>query len=86
MPKMTFNRRPFKNRFSSPTLYKVSTVYLTAGVMVDRVGNIVEAAPVLKWTVGKNLQFVEEYYREKGVLKDVSKSPYFDRKLLGVIA
>jgi len=36
-------------------LYQVSTSYLTAGVITDESGLIKVAAPILKWSLGKNL-------------------------------
>jgi hypothetical protein len=45
-------------------LYQVDVGYFCAGVVV-RMGVVVEAAPILRWAVGKSLADLETWVRKK---------------------
>jgi hypothetical protein len=45
-------------------LYRVVLPYFVAGVIV-RMGVVVEAAPILRWAVGKSLADLETWVRKK---------------------
>lgn len=46
------------------TLYYIDTGYACFGITEeDRV--VTEAAPIAQWTVGKDIQFVLEYFKHK---------------------
>lgn len=47
------------------THYRVTLAYVCCGVSV-RDGLIVDAAPILKWAVGKSLQYFRNWVRLKG--------------------
>jgi len=46
----------------------VSTTYFTAGLSVDDNGYIVNAAPIISWTVGKHKSKVFDYFQKRGTL------------------
>ena len=46
-------------------LYHVETLYFTCGIIVrDR--KVVDAAPIMKWSIGKWLSEVQEWANRKG--------------------
>jgi hypothetical protein len=49
------------------TLYRISTSYFCAGLIVQN-NKVIKAAPILGWTVGlvfNNIKFKSNYYIEK---------------------
>lgn len=44
---------------------RVSLPYATFGLRVEE-GFVVEAAPIARWTIGKDERTVADYYRKKG--------------------
>ncbi len=66
-------------------IYQIDTGYACFGLVVKD-GTIVEAAPIAKWTIGKNVGGVLDYYRKKkakviGPLID--KGPLMDERASG---
>jgi len=55
------------------TLWRITTHYMCAGVLVDEKGWIKDAAPILRWSIGKNIDFLERWVVEskKGTCKEV---------------
>jgi hypothetical protein len=52
-------------------LYQATTSYFCAGFLVDKF-TIIEAAPIIKWAEGKNLDyFCSWIYKKGGVVKRV---------------
>lgn len=47
--------------------FYVSLTYATFAVRSDK-GVIIEAAPIAKWTIGKTIGEVYDYFKRKGVL------------------
>lgn len=47
------------------TLYYISLPYATFGI-IARGLKVIHAAPIAKWTIRKNLDFVLTYYQNKG--------------------
>jgi len=47
------------------TLFRVTAPHFVAGVIVNRVNSIVFAAPILHWSVGKDLKSFEAYCHHK---------------------
>jgi hypothetical protein len=43
-------------------LYHIDIAYACFGI-VEKDGVVVEAAPIAKWTIGKEINFVLEYYK-----------------------
>jgi len=46
-------------------LYWIDVNYATFGVVTDGAGVIVETAPIAKWTLGKHISYVRDYYVNK---------------------
>jgi len=46
-------------------LYQATTKYFCAGLETDEAGNVVLAAPIIRWMLGKNIQFVEKWLAGK---------------------
>jgi hypothetical protein len=44
--------------------YYIDTGYAFFGIIAKR-GVVVEAAPIAKWTIGKNIEDVLTYYKER---------------------
>lgn len=42
-------------------LIRIETRYFVAGIEVDDQGTVIEAAPILKWTIGKKLAKVKKW-------------------------
>ena len=50
---------------ASDEFYYVETLYFTCGIMVhDR--KVIDAAPIMKWSIGKWLSEVQEWANRKG--------------------
>lgn len=47
------------------SLYQVDANHYVAGLVVDQ-GRIVQAAPILRWTVGRDMQRVQAYLTKRG--------------------
>lgn len=45
----------------------VSLPYATFGLRVEN-GQVVAAAPIARWTIGKSERYVADYYRRKGAV------------------
>ena len=45
------------------TPYRIELPYACFGVVVDK-GKIVEAAPIARWTIGKDAKAVFEYFKK----------------------
>lgn len=45
-------------------LIRITTPRFCAGTVFEN-NRIVKAAPILKWTIGKSVKFVENYCKEK---------------------
>lgn len=52
---------------SDSELIWVSLSYATFGLEV-REGKVVDAAPIAHWAIGKDEQYVADYYRKKGAI------------------
>lgn len=52
------------------SLYQVDANHYVAGLVVDR-GRIVQAAPILRWTVGRDMQRVQAYLTKRGYRVDL---------------
>lgn len=62
------------NRYSPFTLYQVSAPHFTAGIEVDsESGTVVQAAPILKWMIGKkiDLKLLEYFQKKEWDIKEV---------------
>ena len=46
-------------------LFQVTAPHFCAGLVVDG-DRVVRAAPILRWTVGKNRAYLREYFTRKG--------------------
>jgi hypothetical protein len=46
-------------------LYYISLHYATFGLIVEK-GIVIEAAPIAKWTLDKQIDVVTKYYEKKG--------------------
>jgi hypothetical protein len=46
-------------------LYLVKAPHFTAGLTLDDQRNVDFAAPILRWTIGKPLSFLENYCKRK---------------------
>ena len=46
----------------------VSTTYYCCRVDADENRNIIDAAPITHWAIGKNLDWFKQYLENKGVL------------------
>jgi hypothetical protein len=46
-------------------LVRVVAPHFVAGMLVDG-DRVVRAAPILKWAIGKNRDFLRTYFRNKG--------------------
>lgn len=46
------------------TLYSIDTGYACFGIIEDN-GVVKEAAPIANWSIGKSIQFVLSYYKNK---------------------
>jgi len=52
-------------------LYWISTPRATFGVVTER-GIVTQAAPIARWTIGKTIEPVLDYYRQRGaIIKEV---------------
>ena len=47
------------------TLIQITSPYYCAGLVVVE-GYITEAAPILHWTVGRQINYVTAYFQKKG--------------------
>lgn len=55
-------------------LYQIRTSYFTCGIETDENDLIIDAAPILKWAIGKNLSFVKNWvYRKGGEVNKICK-------------
>jgi len=55
-------------------LIRIETNYFVAGIIVEN--NIVkDAAPILKWSIGKSIQYVKSYFQKSKKLKSWIKIP-----------
>lgn len=52
------------------SLYQVDANHYVAGLVVDR-GRIVKAAPILRWTVGRDINRVHTYLTKRGYRVDL---------------
>lgn len=54
------------------TLYQIKVSYACFGIVAKN-GVVVEAAPIAKWTVGKDIQYVLNYYRtrKRAVIEEI---------------
>jgi len=48
-------------------LFHVVLTYAAFG-MVEKNGIVVDAAPIARWTLGRRISFVRDYWRERGEL------------------
>jgi hypothetical protein len=48
-------------------LIQITTTYFCAGIIAKN-NIIIKAAPILKWTIGKDVIFVKNYFSKKKVL------------------
>ena len=46
--------------------YRVNAPHFVAGIIVTPDDLIIQAAPILGWTVGKNFPYVRDYCRSRG--------------------
>jgi len=44
-------------------LYRIEMTYMCAGVVTNDAGIVITTAPILKWTLGKNISQVEKWCR-----------------------
>jgi hypothetical protein len=47
-------------------MWWISLPWATFGLIGERGGNIVEAPPIARWSVGKKASYVIRYYQDKG--------------------
>lgn len=52
------------------SLYQVDANHYVAGLVVDQ-GRIVQAAPILRWTVGRDMRRVQAYLTKRGYRVDL---------------
>lgn len=45
-------------------LYRITAPHFVAGLNTE-VGVVVEAAPILKWALGKDIDYLKEYFKRK---------------------
>lgn len=48
------------------TLIRVEAPHFVAGIQVNERGMCMNAAPILKWCIGKRTDFLRDYFRRKG--------------------
>lgn len=48
-------------------LYYISLPHATFGLVVEK-GIVIEAPPIAKWTLDKQIEVVEKYYLKKGAV------------------
>lgn len=51
-------------------LYRVTAPHLCAGMVVLGF-HVVEAAPILRWAIGKHVTFLQGYFKRKGWIMEV---------------
>jgi hypothetical protein len=47
-------------------LYQVTSSYYCAGIITTNSGFVIKAAPILKWTIGKSIKYLQQYFTTKG--------------------
>lgn len=47
-------------------LYQVTAPHFCAGIVLSNSGFVTEAAPILKWTIGKSENYLADYFKRKG--------------------
>ena len=57
--------------------YRIEAPHFVAGIFFDEKNKAAIAAPILRWMIGENIQFVKDYCATKGW----SFRPYVDGKL-----
>jgi hypothetical protein len=48
------------------TLYRIEAPHFVAGLLVDPRGRVCEAAPILRWAMGKTIAEIQRYAARKG--------------------
>lgn len=49
-------------------LYWIECTYCCVGIETDKKGTIINAAPIIRWSMGKNIEYILDYLRDKGSL------------------
>lgn len=49
-----------------PWLVQVTAPHFCAGIVINERGMCVEAAPILRWCIGKRTGFLQDYVKRKG--------------------
>lgn len=62
----SYTRRCFQDTMKR-VLYYISLPYATFGLVVEK-GIVIEAAPIAKWTLNKQIDVVEKYYLKKNAV------------------
>ena len=50
----------------SKSLIRIESSYFVAGIVIDQNGQVVKAAPIVKYMVGWNTEKVETYCKKRG--------------------
>jgi hypothetical protein len=53
-------------------LVVINATYFYAGVIINEKGVVVEAAPILRWSIGKPYSVIEKFLKDKGKLIGIS--------------
>lgn len=60
-----------RQRRNDRWVYVVAT-YFCCGVDINEKGVVIEAAPILRWSVGKHYSVIEKFLKKKGKLISIS--------------
>lgn len=71
---------------SSEQLVQVTAPHFCAGIVLKN-GVVTEAAPILKWTIGKQKEWLSTYFKQKGwteeMVKEEDKKPWVPQVITG---
>jgi hypothetical protein len=59
-----------KTLIGKPLLVRVTTTYFCAGIVTDAQGIVVDAAPIVRWAMGKHYTRVIDYFKRKNTLEE----------------
>jgi hypothetical protein len=48
----------------------IDATYFCAGILIDSKGIVTEAAPILRWSIGKSYKKILEFLSNKGALRN----------------